>query len=290
MVVKHLGLTAALISIGVIGLVGCNSSSSDGDETAAAAAPINRNFGEPASQQIRPGVAITASGYGTCTSNFLYAANEVDYYIGVAAHCFSNDSNNGVNPCESSSAPIGFSGITIENASRPGELAYSSWTAMQENGETAGSELCQFNDFALVRLHVDDIDNVHPAAIAYGGPRALFNGVASVGDTVYSYGRSSFHFGVQDLQEKEGLISEVLAGGLAYRVSFDNAGLPGDSGSAILHEDGRALAVLTTVGISLGPSTVGNGAVSLERALNYGKASGHIPASTQLLTWTAFSP
>ena len=285
---RTLKLTTMLLGLSASVLAGCNSSSSDSNE--APVAPISRNFGEPSSQQIRPGVEITASGYGACTSNFLYAASEVDYYIGVAAHCFSNDSNNGVNPCNASSAPIGFSGITIENASRAGELAYSSWTAMQENGETAGSELCQFNDFALVRIHVDDIDNVHPAAIAYGGPRALFNGVASVGDTVYSYGRSSFHSGVQDLQEKEGRVSEVLAGGLAYRVSFDNAGLPGDSGSAILHEDGRALAVLTTVGISLGPSTVGNGAVSLERALNYGKASAHIPASTQLLTWPAFSP
>ena len=95
---------------------------------------------------------------------------------------------------------------------------------------------------------------------------------------------------MQDLEEKVGRISEVQAGGLAYRVSFDNAGLPGDSGSAILHEDGRALAVLTTVGVATGPSTVGNGAVSLVRALNYGKASGHIRASTQLLTWSAFSP
>lgn len=285
---RTFGLTIMLVGLGVGLLAGCNSSSSDDDE--APVAPISRNFGEPTSQQIRPGVEITASGYGTCTTNFLYAANEVTYYIGVAAHCFSNDSNSGVNPCDASSAPLGFSGITIENASRPGELAYSSWTAMQENGETAGSDLCQFNDFALVKIHTDDIDNVHPAAIAYGGPRALFNGAASVGDAVYSYGRSSFHSGVQDLQEKEGRISEVLAGGLAYRVSFDNAGLPGDSGSAILHQDGRALAVLTTVGISLGPSTVGNGAVSLERALSYGKASGHISASTQLLTWPDFSP
>ncbi len=285
---RDFGLNTILIGLAVGLLAGCNSSSSESDATPAA--PINRSFGEPTSQQIRPGVEITASGYGTCTTNFLYAANEVTYYIGVAAHCFSSDSNSGVNPCDASSAPLGFNDITIENASRPGELAYSSWTAMQENGETVGSELCRFNDFALVKIHPDDIGNVHPAAIAYGGPVSLFNGAARVGDAVYSYGRSSFHSGVQDLQEKEGRISEVLAGGLAYRVSFDNAGLPGDSGSAILHEDGRALAVLTTVGVSLGPSTVGNGAVSLERALNYGKASGHIPASTQLLTWPAFSP
>ncbi len=281
-------LTTILLGLGASLLAGCNSSSSD--STDADAAPLSRDFGAPTDQQIRPGVEITASGYGSCTANFLYAANEVTYYIGVAAHCFSDDSNNGVNPCNANSAPIGFSGITIENASRPGELAYSSWTAMQENGETAGSDLCQYNDFALVKIHIDDIGNVHPAAIAYGGPTALFNGVATVGDTVYSYGRSSFHSGVRDLQEKEGRISEVLAGGLAYQVSFDNAGLPGDSGSAILHEDGRALAVLTTVGVGLGPSAVGNGAVSLERALNYGKASGHISASTQLLTWPDFSP
>ncbi|MBB3047798.1 hypothetical protein FHR99_002064 [Litorivivens lipolytica] len=268
-------------------LAGCNSDSSS--DTSDGGAPIDRDFGQPTSSQIRPGVEISATGYGVCTSNFIFAADEVTYYIGVAAHCFSNDTNQQppVDPCVARNAPLGFSDIRIENASQPGELAYSSWAAMNENGETPGSDICTYNDFALVKIHPDDIANVHPAAITYGGPTALFTGSAQVGDAVYSYGRSSFHSGVQDLEAKEGQVSGIQAEGLNYRLSFDNPGLPGDSGSAVLHSDGRALAVLTTVGVAVG---VSNGAVSLERALNYGKNSGHIRSSTRLMTWSVFTP
>lgn len=278
-------LLLATIVAGTV-LSGCNSSSGDSDDVGA---PVDRDFGEPTANQIRPGVEISANGYGVCTSNFLFAADEVTYYIGVAAHCFSSDTNRQprVDPCVARNAPIGFNSINIENASRPGELVYSSWAAMNENGETPGSDLCTYNDFALVKIHPDDIENVHPAAITYGGPTALFTGSAKVGDAVYSYGRSSFHSGVQDLEAKEGQVSGIQGDGLNYRLAFDNPGLPGDSGSAVLHGDGRALAVLTTVGVGGG---VGNGAVSLERALNYGKRSGHIRSSTQLLTWSIFTP
>lgn len=269
---------------GVVLLSGCKSSSSN---SSGGAEPVARDFGEPTAQQIRPGVKISSS-YGSCTSNFIFAANSVTYYIGTAAHCFSDDANNG-DPCESRNAASGFSGVTIENARFPGTLVYSSWSAMQQQGEVPASEQCRLNDFALVQIHPDDLDNVHPSALRFGGPTGLYNGLAAVGDEVFTYGQSSLHFGEPALEEKRGQITQVVADGLAYRVRTDNAGVPGDSGSAVLHEDGRALGVLSDVAVGVGTAPVSNGVVNLDRALAYAKNGGFIPASTVLLTWQTFS-
>lgn len=245
-------------------------------------------FGEPNDQQIRPGVQITSSG-SSCTSNFLYRANDVTVFIGVAAHCFSPDSNdNSVSPCEAQNENIGFDQVQIENATQPGTLIYSSWQAMQENAVPAGDALCDVNDFALVQIHPDDLDNIHPSAFVVGGPTALYTGLADVGDRVFSYGQSAFHFGVGDLEEKQGQVSDITGGDWIYQISSDNPGLPGDSGSAVIHEDGRALGVLSTVGVRVGPGAVSNGVVNLEKALNYAKSGGFIPASTVLLTADTF--
>lgn len=283
-VVSAFGLMAFFLSSCKSG-----SDSSDAADTSVSNGSAEQQFGAPTRSQIRPGVVVSSRD-GSCTSNFLFAANSVTVYIGVAAHCFSEDANSGVDPCESRNEPAGFDGITIENAGHPGRLAYSSWAAMQQRGETAGSDLCALNDFALVQIHADDLDNIHPAAIGFGGPTALFSGVAAVGDTVYSYGQSSAHGGVNDLEEKRGRITRIVADGLAYRVSTDSAGLPGDSGSAVLHQDGRALAVLSDVGVGIGLTPVTNGVVNLEKALNYARSGGFVPASTQLLTWPEFTP
>ena len=284
------------MSLAAFALAACDSGGGSSDSPAAPVTPAadstgtsSRQFGTPTRTQIRPGVEISSRN-GSCTSNFLYAENSVTVYIGVAAHCFSEDTNSGIDPCNTRNEAIGFAGITIENASRPGTLAYSSWSAMQQRGETPGSDVCTLNDFALVQIHPDDLANIHPAAIGFGGPVALFTGLAAVGDTVYSYGQSAAHGGVNDLEEKRGRITRIVAGGLGYRISTDSAGLPGDSGSAVLHQDGRALAVLSDVGVGVGLAPVSNGVVNLERALDYAKSGGFVSAAPGLLTWDEFSP
>ncbi len=271
-------------------LSACNSSGGGSGSAAPTDPDLSEDqFGAPSTSQIRPGVEISSRN-GSCTSNFLFAENAVTVYIGVAAHCFSQDTNNGTDPCESRNEVLGFNQVTIENASRPGTLVYSSWSAMQSRGESPGSDLCALNDFALVQIHPDDLDNIHPAAIGFGGPTALFTELAEIGDAVFSYGQSPAHGGVNDLEEKRGEVRQIVAGGLAYRISTDSTGLPGDSGSAVLHEDGRALAVLSDVGVRVGLAPVTNGVVNLERALNYAITGGFVGPSTQLLTWSDFNP
>lgn len=250
------------------------------------------DFGVPSASQIRPGVLITADG-SQCTSNFIYSDAAGNFYIGAAAHCFSPDANSGKDPCETNNLALG-TPVTIENSGHSGSLYYSSWQAMQANSETAGSATCTHNDFALVKIDALDNANVHPAAIAFEGPTGLLRGNADVNDGVYSYGQSPSHLGIRANEEKSGTVSAQTADGWQYSVSLDSPGLPGDSGSAVLHESGNALGVLTVVStcLGLGCQLVSNGVVSLEMALDYANdyLSDQQGNRLQLQTWNNFLP
>ncbi len=239
-----------------------------------------RNFGTANNQQIRPGVLIAN---GSCTSNFIFFRNATTFYIGTAAHCFAFDAQ--ADPCSIGNDAIG-SDVIIENASMPGKLAYSSWIAMQAVG-TTDRAICDNNDFALVEINAADLANIHPKALVYGGPSAELKGLASVGDAVFTYGQSPLQQGVSTLEEKEGEITST--GQRKYRVVTDNPGLPGDSGSAVLHESGQGLGILVDVGTSIGlGSPVSNGVMRLDFSLQYAKDSGFLPNDVSLATWSEF--
>ncbi|WP_373080486.1 trypsin-like peptidase domain-containing protein [Zhongshania sp.] len=266
---------------------GSSSTSSPTRSTIPSSGSIPNSQAVPSADHIRPGVEIVADG-SSCTSNFLFSPNPQTVYIGVAAHCFSPDTNSGVDPCESNNLAIGYNEISIANASEPGELVYTSWRAMQEAGETVGSDICQYNDFALVKIHPNDLANVHPAAIAFGGPTALFTGTAAVGAGVFAYGQSPLHFGVRSREAKKGQITGVLGDGWAYDIVTDTPSLSGDSGGPIFTADGKALAATSVLSLSVSVNPVSNGVVNLERALQYAKNGGFINSGTKLLTWSEF--
>ena len=249
-------------------------------------------FSAPTGNQIRPGVTVSADG-AQCTSNFLYALNDQTVYLGVAAHCFSFDSNSGIDPCESRNLPIGFDQVVVENASRPATLVYSSWVAMQQEGETPGSAACVYNDFALVRLHPDDVANIHPAVRSLGGPTSLARGTAAVGDAVVLYGRAPATLDLEPLQVREGEIVEVLGGGWSYDVTLDGVVAPGDSGGPVLTGDGRALALINVLALNISAdsllSPLRGGVSNLDRSLEYAKANGFIQRGVTLLTWSEFT-
>ena len=281
-------------------LSACGGSSSGGDQSPnsvegppASGEPAPRGgatgFGEPLATQIRPGVEVVADG-ASCTSNFLYQLNADTIYLGVAAHCFSPDTNSGVDPCESRSLEIGFNQVVVENALQPAELVYSSWRAMQEVGEAPGSDVCRYNDFALVKLHPDDVANVHPATMAFGGPTALAQGGADMDEAIYLYGHSSLHLGVRELETMVGSIVAVEGGGWSYSVSTDTPALSGDSGGPVLDSQGRALAVTSVLSVGLQLDPVRNGVVNLDRALRYAKGNGFVGKGLSLLTWSDFRP
>lgn len=290
-------VSALAVAVCLLGLVACGGSSSsnpgvvpgpqpDGggsDNPPAGSGEFVAPTSAPTASQIRPGVEITANG-SSCTANFIYSLNSSTVYIGVAAHCFSDDAD-GENACTSSNPEYSDVVVNIENASKPGELVYSSWRAMQEVGEDLGSSTCEFNDFALVKIHPDDLANVHSAVLKFGGPTALFASIADVGEAVYAYGAS---FGAET---KSGQVTAIEGGGWAYRLQMGfTPGVPGDSGGPVLASGGQALAVTTLLNVSVGlGAPVSNSAVNLQQALSYAKNNGFINQGVRLETWQEFS-
>ena len=231
----------------------------------ASAAPT---WAPASSATIKPGNQTYTNG-AQCTANFVFydASNAV--YIGQAAHCSGTGGSTETNGCEAESLPLG-TPVEVEGASRPGTLAYNSWIAMQQAGETdAGA--CAGNDFALVKLDPADAAKVNPSVPFWGGPTGL-GGATKLGDKVLSYQNSSLRAGVEVLRPKEGTSIGMSNGGWTHGVYTVTPGVPGDSGSGFLDRGGKAFGVLSV--LELLPRPAANGVADLAKSLQYASAHG----------------
>jgi hypothetical protein len=255
--------------------------------TGAAAAP---SWAPAGSAPVHPGV-MTHTGGAQCTSNFVFytetaiptGGTTTDIYIGQAAHCSGTGSATDTNGCNSGSLPIG-TPVDVNGASRPGTLAYNSWITMQKAGE-ADPDTCQYNDLALVKLDPADYGKVNPSIPHYGGPTGVTDTVADLSD-VFSYGNSSLRLGISTLSPKRGKQVVQDSGGWNHTVYTVTPGIPGDSGSGFLDDQGRAFGVLSTVAIA--PTPLSNGVGDVSREIAYMKAHGG-PAATLAPGTVAFS-
>lgn len=233
---------------------------------------------------IGPGVVMMSEQMETCTSNFVFR-DLTDLYLGFAAHCVEDlDAPSGApGQCAFASLPPG-SPVTIEGASRPGHLAYSSWHAMRELAEKdAGT--CAENDFAIVRIDPADHAAVDPSVPVFGGPVGLRRAPLQPDETVISYGRSRMRGDTEPLRPREGYVWGTSASGWRHSVYFLTTGIWGDSGSAVLDGAGGAAGVLVTLEIE---APGGNGITDLAKALAYMHAHGgpdaHLVSGTQPFT------
>ncbi len=234
----------------------------------AAVAPAASSAYAPADQAtIHPGVQTYTAG-GQCTANFIFTGGG-NTYIGQAAHCAGTGAATDTNGCDAGSLPLGTQ-VEIDGASRPGTLAYSSWIAMQQRGET-NADACEYNDFALVRIDPADVDKVNPSVPGFGGPVGL-GGPSATGDDVFSYGNSSLRLGITFLSPKQGKVVQTVGNGWSRTVYTATPGIPGDSGSGFLDGSGAAIGTLSTVAIA--PLAGSNGVADLGRELDYATASG----------------
>ena len=215
---------------------------------------------------IHPGVQ-TFTGGAQCTANFVFRDSAATY-IGQAAHCASTGAATGTNGCITPSRPLG-TPVTVTGATRPGTLVYSSWLAMRARSES-DPNACRYNDFALVRLHPDDVGRVDPTMPGFGGPTGV--GGAATGATVYAYGNSSLRLGITQLRPKQGIVLQTLGNGWNRLLYTVTPGVQGDSGSGFLNEYGQAIGVLSTV--ALAPLPLSNGVGDLARELDYARANG----------------
>jgi len=244
--------------------------------TTASAEPT---WAPASSATVHPGVMTFTEG-AQCTSNFVFydASNAV--YIGQAAHCSGTGGSTETDGCTSGSLPIG-TPVTVDGASQPGTLVYNSWITMQAQGET-DPDTCAYNDLALVKLAPADAAKVNPSIPHWGGPIALATTGTSAGQRVYSYGNSSLRQGITQLSPKTGISLGDAGNGWSHNVFTVSPGVPGDSGSAFLDANGRALGVLST--LQLAPLAGANGVGNLAHELAYLHA--HTSIDAQLVPGT----
>lgn len=225
------------------------------------------------SATIHPGVQTVTAG-GQCTANFIFEAGD-DILIGQAAHCSGLGGATATNGCETESLDLE-TPVDIEGADHPGTLVYSSWLTMQTVGET-DPNACSYNDFALVRIHPLDHAKVNPSLPVWGGPVGVDTNGSSAGESVFTYGNSSLRLGLSVLSPKTGLSLGTAGGGWTTTMLTATPGIPGDSGSAVLSQDGQALGILVTLGLA--PVPASNGVTSLALALAYANDVGGMGAS-----------
>ncbi len=251
--------------------------------TLAATANAAPSWAPADSAAVHPGVMTFTEGSGQCTSNFIFYDGSNNVYIGQAAHCQGTGAATDTNGCDAGTLPNGTS-VEVDGASRPGTIVYSSWIAMQQGNEQ-DSNTCEFNDFALIKLDPADYGKVNPSIPFWGGPTGVTSSVEDLSD-VLSYGNSSLRLGVEALSPKQGKQLYSDADGWTHQVYTASPGIPGDSGSAFIDDQGRAFGTLSTV--QAAPYPASNGVGDVSREVDYMLSHGG-PAVTLAQGTEAFS-
>ncbi len=234
-----------------------------------AAAPATSTAWAPAdAATIHPGVQTVTAGGGQCTSNFIFSDGG-DVFIGQAAHCGGLGGSTSTGGCGTGSVPLGTQ-VDIDGASHPGTLAYVSWLTMDAVDET-DADACAYNDFALVRIDPRDHGKVNPSLPVIGSPSGIDRDGTTSGESVYTYGNSGLRAGVRQLSPKTGVSLGTSGNGWTHTVYTSSPGVPGDSGSAVVNEDGVGLGILVTLAIA--PLAGSNGVTDLGRAMDYANAN-----------------
>ncbi|WP_019875473.1 trypsin-like peptidase domain-containing protein [Sporichthya polymorpha] len=253
-------VTAAALALGVAAAVPVPARAA-GSAGPPAGPP---DFAPIRSATVHPGVVLVTDGKG-CTANFVFTDAAGRYYLGQAAHCASRGEPDNFNGCVDPVLPLGTE-VRVAGADVTGVLAYSSWNTMQRVAES-DHVTCRANDFALVRLPADAVRVLNPSVPWFGGPVGLSSGSESTGDFAYAYGNAPIRQGIGLLAPKRGVIVERSDDDWTYLVYFLTPVIPGDSGSGVLDESGRALGVASS--LIFVPHPASNGVVNLAKALAY---------------------
>lgn len=234
---------------------------------------------------IRPGMKVMIVGHGWCTANFVFTEpSGDDLYLGTAGHCVDTDVGAPVRAPSDTGFVTGQLGL--EDAGPViGHVSYSSWAELGVTSEPCLVVLsCSGhpNDFALIRIDEAYEDEVHPAMIAFGGPTGLAPADEVVfGDRMLSYGNSPLRPGPGVADERAGVVTNP-ANPWTIGGYFASPAIPGDSGSPVISEDGRAVGVLTTLS-----ATGANGVTALEPVLAFSEQRG---VDVELATWEMLGP
>ncbi|WP_299051219.1 hypothetical protein [uncultured Nocardioides sp.] len=241
---------------------------------------------------ITPGVQMYTAG-AQCTANFVFRDGSGRTYVGYAAHCAGTGEATDTNGCEAGSlklgTPVRFArGGSLASGGETvgrGTLVYSSWRAMRKAGTTA-NRICANNDFALVRVRAGDVKKVNPSVPFFGGPTKVADAPAE-GTQVYTYGSSSAR-PTDVLSPKTGASLGTTGRGWGFTAYTVTPGIPGDSGSGMLDDQGRAVGTLSTVAIA--PLPASNGLGSLDEELTFAQKHSGIAGLRLVRGTEPFTP
>ena len=226
----------------------------------------------PLTAPIRPGTRLVTGG-SACTANFVFTDDAGRFYLGQAAHCAedpADESAPSADTCDyGRQLPLGTS-VALGDTGSSGRLAYSSWIAMADHGES-DLETCRWNDFALVRLPRDVISRVNPTVPVFGGPTGLNTEGLRAGDLLTGWGNSPIWQDVDGLHPKRSLAVESDPSGRAHWVYSLYPGVPGDSGGPYLDAQGRAVGSLSELSIEPPGANI---LTDIARALAYAEKVG----------------
>ena len=249
-----------------------------------------------ATAQIHPGTMMYTQG-AQCTANFVYTDSSADVYVGYAAHCAGLGEATDTDGCLADSLPLGTPVTFNEGGSLVdegtvvgnGTLVYSSWLKEKELG-TTDPNICAYNDLALVKVDAADVGKVNPSIPFWGGPTGIDTDGTAAGDRVWTYGNSSLRAGVAQLSPHTGISlgDSAADGGWTHPLYTVSPGVPGDSGSAFLSADGKAIGTLSTLGLA--PLPLSNNIGDLGKELAFAQAHSGI-SGLQLVNGTEpFNP
>jgi hypothetical protein len=287
-------LATAVIAAGA-GLVMANPAHAvDAGGSAVSGATPQAAFAPADTATIHPGVMMYTQG-AQCTANFVFTDGAGNTYVGYAAHCAGTGAATDTNGCDTQSLPLGTKvtfnegGSLISEGTQvgTGTLAYSSWRTMQQVNET-DPDACAYNDLALVKVDQQYVDDVNPSIPFWGGPTGVNTTGTQAGDKLYTYGNSSLRAGISQLSPHIGVSLGDDGNGWTHALYSVTPGVPGDSGSAFVDADGRAIGVLSTIGLA--PLPASNNIGDVHRELTYAQNHSGIAGLSLANGTEPFSP
>ena len=234
------------------------------------------------SATIHPGTMMYTAG-AQCTGDFVFTDAANNTYLGYAAHCAGTGSATDTNGCQSDSVPLG-TRVDLTNDGNllsegtvvgHGTLAYSSWIT-EHRLSTSDPNTCAYNDLALVRIDAGDVWKVNPSVPFWGGPTGIDNDGTATGDRVWTYGNSSLRGGLSPLSPHTGISlgDDAADEGWSHPLYTVSPGIPGDSGSGFMSQGGKAVGVLSTLGLA--PLPASNNIGDLAKELAFAQAHSGI--------------
>ena len=273
---RRLAGTAAVVASTALAVAAATQAPAE----AAKRTSITTAWAPASTAKIHPGTMMYTDG-AQCTANFVYTDGAGNVYVGYAAHCAGTGSSTDTNGCQTDSLPLGTKVDFVEGGSLVSEgtrvgggtLAYSSWLAMKKAGET-DANTCAYNDLALVKVDAADVSKVNPSVPFWGGPTGIDTDGTAAGDQVYTYGNSSLRAGIEQLSPHTGvsLGDDAADGGWSHPLYTVTPGIPGDSGSGFMTAGGKAIGVLSTLGLA--PLPASNNIGDLAKEMAYANAHG----------------